>query len=223
VLRLCVCVCVCVLGVLWLCVVGRGKPAEEGPEDINKAKRGAAAQTDVAPSPHRLSSTQQFRTRLVWTTGRRRIHPFDSNTATSHLDSAHGARVFFPPTLLELVAPPPSLPLSLSLPSRPAQAALRGAVRALPVAMSYWKVAAYAQPSPIEVRRGVFVRTQAKTRVDRTPSLLPRARSNPSSSPPLNPFKQQILSKESFTLDELLDEDDLLQECKSLNERLLLL
>jgi serine/threonine-protein phosphatase 6 regulatory subunit 3 len=31
---------------------------------------------------------------------------------------------------------------------------------------------------------------------------------------------QQILDKETFTLEELLDEDDLIQECKSLNGRL---
>ena len=44
----------------------------------------------------------------------------------------------------------------------------------------FWKVAGFAQPSPIEA----------------------------------------ILDKDSFTLEELLDEDDLIQECKSLNDRL---
>jgi serine/threonine-protein phosphatase 6 regulatory subunit 3 len=47
--------------------------------------------------------------------------------------------------------------------------------------MAFWRVAGFAQPSPIE----------------------------------------QILDKESYTLDELLDEDDLIQECKSLNGRLI--
>lgn len=32
---------------------------------------------------------------------------------------------------------------------------------------------------------------------------------------------QQILDKEQYTLEELLDEDDLIQECKSLNGRLI--
>ena len=32
-----------------------------------------------------------------------------------------------------------------------------------------------------------------------------------------------ILDKDSFTLEELLDEDDLIQECKSLNQRLVTL
>lgn len=32
---------------------------------------------------------------------------------------------------------------------------------------------------------------------------------------------QQILDKEEFTLEELLDEDDIIQECKSLNGRLI--
>jgi serine/threonine-protein phosphatase 6 regulatory subunit 3 len=30
-----------------------------------------------------------------------------------------------------------------------------------------------------------------------------------------------VLDKESFTLEELLEEDDLIQECKSLNSRLI--
>jgi hypothetical protein len=34
---------------------------------------------------------------------------------------------------------------------------------------------------------------------------------------------QQILDKEEFTLEELLDEDDIIQECKSLNGRLITL
>lgn len=45
----------------------------------------------------------------------------------------------------------------------------------------FWKVASYAQPSPIE----------------------------------------QILDKDGYTLEELLDEDDIIQECKALNGRLL--
>jgi serine/threonine-protein phosphatase 6 regulatory subunit 3 len=34
---------------------------------------------------------------------------------------------------------------------------------------------------------------------------------------------EQILDKEEFTLEELLDEDDIIQECKSLNGRLVAL
>ena len=36
-------------------------------------------------------------------------------------------------------------------------------------------------------------------------------------------FAQQILDKENYTLEELLDEDDIIQECKSLNGRLIAL
>jgi hypothetical protein len=36
-------------------------------------------------------------------------------------------------------------------------------------------------------------------------------------------FLQQILDKEEYTLEELLDEDDIIQECKSLNGRLITL
>ena len=34
---------------------------------------------------------------------------------------------------------------------------------------------------------------------------------------------ERVLDKEEFTLDDLLDEDDLIQECKSLNGRLIAL
>ncbi len=51
-----------------------------------------------------------------------------------------------------------------------------------------------------------------------------------SSSPPLSASHasqpspvEQILDKEEFTLEELLDEDDIIQECKSLNSRLVAL
>jgi serine/threonine-protein phosphatase 6 regulatory subunit 3 len=37
------------------------------------------------------------------------------------------------------------------------------------------------------------------------------------------PCPQQILDKEEYTLEELLDEDDIIQECKSLNGRLIAL
>jgi serine/threonine-protein phosphatase 6 regulatory subunit 3 len=40
---------------------------------------------------------------------------------------------------------------------------------------------------------------------------------------PMTPDPQQILDKEEFTLEELLDEDDIIQECKSLNGRLIAL
>ncbi len=39
----------------------------------------------------------------------------------------------------------------------------------------------------------------------------------------LAPNSQQILDKEEFTLEELLEEDDIVQECKSLNGRLVAL
>jgi len=38
-----------------------------------------------------------------------------------------------------------------------------------------------------------------------------------------NAALQQILDKEEYTLEELLDEDDIIQECKSLNGRLIAL
>ena len=47
----------------------------------------------------------------------------------------------------------------------------------------------------------------------RTPFTLIRATAAP----------QQILDKEEYTLEELLDEDDVIQECKSLNGRLIAL
>jgi hypothetical protein len=83
--------------------------------------------------------------------------------------------------------------------------------------MSYWKVASFAQPSPLEVSE----RTSKAVVLGRAAALFrPRLRS-PLVPPPTKPTPQQILSKDSFTLEELLDEDDLIQECKSLNERLL--
>ena len=38
---------------------------------------------------------------------------------------------------------------------------------------------------------------------------------------PTFPAQQLVLDKESFTLEELLEEDDVIQECKSLNSRLI--
>ncbi len=42
-------------------------------------------------------------------------------------------------------------------------------------------------------------------------------------TPACDAVLQQILDKEEFTLEELLDEDDIIQECKSLNGRLITL
>ena len=38
---------------------------------------------------------------------------------------------------------------------------------------------------------------------------------------PPQPLAQLVLDKESFTLEEILEEDDVIQECKSLNGRLI--
>ncbi len=51
--------------------------------------------------------------------------------------------------------------------------------------------------------------------------MVPGAIGWPDSDPPSVLDVQQILDKESFTLEELLDEDDLIQECKSMNARLI--
>jgi len=84
--------------------------------------------------------------------------------------------------------------------------------------MSYWKVASFAQPSPIEVRAAPLSPVPPCLAL-----LSPLTRASCLRPPPstIDPPPQQILSKESFTLEELLDEDDIIQECKSLNERLL--
>lgn len=50
-------------------------------------------------------------------------------------------------------------------------------------------------------------------------SLSPRALTT--LSLPTFPAQQLVLDKESFTLEELLEEDDVIQECKSLNSRLI--
>ena len=55
--------------------------------------------------------------------------------------------------------------------------------------------------------------------------LGPRASADPSDRfffpPRAPPHPQLVLDKESFTLEELLEEDDVIQECKSLNSRLI--
>ncbi len=43
------------------------------------------------------------------------------------------------------------------------------------------------------------------------------------SSRPVHDCVQQILDKDEFTLEDLLEEDDIIQECKSLNGRLVAL
>jgi hypothetical protein len=59
-----------------------------------------------------------------------------------------------------------------------------------------------------------WVRSASKSLAELTPS------------PPLPPQPspvEQILDKDEYTLEELLDEDDIIQECKSLNGRLIAL
>jgi hypothetical protein len=73
--------------------------------------------------------------------------------------------------------------------------------------MAFWKVAGFAQPSPIEVGGSMHARQ------------VPWKWLQWGLTTPMLPL-QQILDKETFTLEELLDEDDLIQECKSLNGRL---
>lgn len=84
--------------------------------------------------------------------------------------------------------------------------------------MSYWKVASFAQPSPIEVSgASLGAQTERESNLSSLSCLsLTRARPSPHKT-----HLQQILSKDAFTLEELLDEDDIIQECKSLNESLL--
>jgi hypothetical protein len=47
--------------------------------------------------------------------------------------------------------------------------------------------------------------------------------SSPEAPVPAPHHPQQILDKDEFTLEELLEEDDIVQECKSLNGRLVAL
>lgn len=51
----------------------------------------------------------------------------------------------------------------------------------------------------------------------------PQAAAKQPANPRARARAQQILDKESYTLEELLDEDDIIQECKSLNGRLIAL
>ncbi len=73
----------------------------------------------------------------------------------------------------------------------------------------FWKVAGFSQPSPIEVCK----------RVDCNGSIAILQQGTHKSA-----LLQQLLDGEdSLTLEQLLDEDDLIQECKSLNGRLIAL
>ncbi len=74
----------------------------------------------------------------------------------------------------------------------------------------FWKVTGFSQPSPIEVWQCC-----AKDVLRGYSSLLTAVATRPTT--------QQILDKEEFTLEELLEEDDIVQECKSLNGRLVAL
>ena len=93
----------------------------------------------------------------------------------------------------------------------------------------FWRSPGLVQASPVEVRpRTVTVsRRPTRARVHRALpswphhaiSLSPRALTT--LSLPTFPAQQLVLDKESFTLEELLEEDDVIQECKSLNSRLI--
>jgi len=89
----------------------------------------------------------------------------------------------------------------------------------------FWRSPGLVQASPVEVRpRTVTVsRRPTRARVPSWPhhaiSLSPRALTT--LSLPSLPAQQLVLDKESFTLEELLEEDDVIQECKSLNSRLI--
>lgn len=80
--------------------------------------------------------------------------------------------------------------------------------------MAFWKVAGFTQPSPIEVINSAQVMEACDA-----DQYLSVQHLMPVCVLPL----QQILDKEEFTLEELLDEDDIIQECKSLNGRLITL
>jgi hypothetical protein len=67
-------------------------------------------------------------------------------------------------------------------------------------------------------RQELFAQSSARCRSPTAPDPLSPPHDTP---PPPPPPPQQILAKESYTLEELLDEDDIIQECKSLNESLL--
>lgn len=93
----------------------------------------------------------------------------------------------------------------------------------------FWKVAGFAQPSPIEVRHGPSsgLPLACVPVPPCRPAAIPSSWHTCSifhfpcncSSPPM----QQILDRNEYTLEELLDEDDIIQECKSLNGRLVAL
>lgn len=87
----------------------------------------------------------------------------------------------------------------------------------------FWKVAGFSQ-----VRWTCWSRCWVLPGCWHDPRLLSRPRLNmalrhaPRSVPQPSPV-EQILDKDEYTLEELLDEDDIIQECKSLNGRLVAL
>ena len=98
--------------------------------------------------------------------------------------------------------------------------------RSAPGAM-FWRSPGFVQASPVEVRVVLPVfRTCTRARVPPC-TLRHRAshlRHSLTTLSPPNPRRlgpQLVLDKESFTLEELLEEDDVIQECKSLNSRLI--
>lgn len=93
----------------------------------------------------------------------------------------------------------------------------------------FWRSPGLVQASPVEVRPRTVTVSRRPTRA-RVPSRAPVVATSRHLSlasgtnnplPPYLPAQQLVLDKESFTLEELLEEDDVIQECKSLNSRLI--
>ena len=83
----------------------------------------------------------------------------------------------------------------------------------------FWRTAGLVQSSPVEVRHALTRPTPnnsswcAAFRLPPLTDVFFFARGGLVS--------QLVLDRESFTLEELLEEDDVIQECKSLNNRLI--
>ena len=95
----------------------------------------------------------------------------------------------------------------------PCFGALPGSCRHLP-----WRCAPVRSPFP-DVSRARASHRALPSWPHHAISLSPRALTT--LSLPTFPAQQLVLDKESFTLEELLEEDDVIQECKSLNSRLI--
>lgn len=89
--------------------------------------------------------------------------------------------------------------------------------------MAFWKAAGFSQPSPIEVGRTQLAGLQLGSAQCTALCCCGGKVQQCAHARVANCALQQILDKEEFTLEELLDEDDIIQECKSLNGRLITL